>query len=117
MGYITEFTLGIEQNEKNIPLEDINEFIRNEKKKNDDFMYVFYDEELDRNYDISGDGKWYDFDEDITKLSKEFPDVVFRLSGDGEERGDVWVKYYMGGKSQEAERTVTVEEFNPNKLK
>ena len=116
MGYITEYTLSVEQNEKNIDIEIINEFIKEEKKENRDFMYVFY-EDLEYNYSIYGEGKWYDFDEDMEKLSKAFPDVVFRLEGDGEETDDVWVKYYMGGKSQEAKRTVTVEEFNPNKLK
>lgn len=116
MGYITDFTLSIEQNEKNIPLEDINEFIKNEKTKNDDFMYVFYDEDLEYNYDLYGEGKWYEFEDDMTKLSKAFPEVVFKLSGDGEETDDVWVTYYMGGKSQSAKRTVIVEEFNPNKL-
>lgn len=116
MGYITDYTLGIAQNAFDTEYDEINEFIKNEQNKNDDFMYVFDGEDLDHNYEIYGEGKWYDFHEDMTKLSKAFPEVVFKLSGDGEETDDVWTTYYMGGKSQSAKRTVIVEEFNPNKL-
>jgi len=116
MGYITEYTLGIEQNDNNVAVDEINEFIQKERKVNKDFMYVFY-EDLEYNDAIYGEGKWYNFDEDMMKLSKAFPDVVFRLEGDGEESDDVWVTYYKDGKYQNAQRTVIIEEYNPNKLK
>lgn len=41
--------------------------------------------------------KWYDHEKAIIELSKEFPDFVFMLSGDGEEQGDVWKKYFHNG--------------------
>ena len=36
------------------------------------------------------DGKWYDHEEHMIQLSKEFPYVLFTLKGEGEESGDIW---------------------------
>jgi len=43
--------------------------------------------------------KWYDHDRDMLALSKEFPDVTFILSGEGEESPDFWKTKYKDGKS------------------
>ena len=53
---------------------------------NDAFWY--FDEEL----------KWYDHHKHMTDLALEYPDIIFVLAGKGEERDDVWVKYYHGEK-------------------
>ena len=42
--------------------------------------------------------KWYDYDTDMRKLSKQFPHIVFTVEGDGEETGDHWKAYYKNGK-------------------
>lgn len=42
--------------------------------------------------------KWYDCEKDMIDISKQFPDVVFQLSGDGEERDDMWREYFKNGK-------------------
>lgn len=50
-------------------------------------------------FDGTGDScKWYDREADMIELSKVFPDVKFRLDGEGEESFDIWVKWYHGGK-------------------
>jgi len=42
--------------------------------------------------------KWYDCDDDMVELSKEFPEYVFTVYGEGEERDDNWKAYYYKGK-------------------
>lgn len=41
--------------------------------------------------------KWYDHKDHMKQLSKEYPDVTFILSGDGEEQGDVWREVWVNG--------------------
>lgn len=49
--------------------------------------------------------KWYGHEEDMRELSLRFPDVLFRLDGEGEEAGDKWIKFFRNGRLQ----TITVE--------
>ena len=41
--------------------------------------------------------KWYEHDTDMLNLSRKFPEVLFILSGEGEERDDNWISYYKNG--------------------
>ena len=41
--------------------------------------------------------KWYGHHEDMCAHSLKYPDVVFTISGEGEENGDVWISHYKGG--------------------
>lgn len=36
------------------------------------------------------DWKWYDWQKDMEKLAKKFPNILFLLHGDGEESDDIW---------------------------
>jgi hypothetical protein len=60
--------------------------------------------------------KWYGHSEDMRKLSCEFPTALFTLSGEGEESGDIWRKYYKGGKCQIAQAEIKMADFDPEKL-
>jgi hypothetical protein len=60
--------------------------------------------------------KWYDHDDDFLKFSKSFPDWLFILKGEGEESGDVWKKYYLNGKKQEAKAKISFDDFDEKKL-
>lgn len=64
----------------------------------------------------SAEGKWYEHSKDMKMLSAAFPDILFTLTGDGEEKGDLWVKYYKNGKEQIANAHITYEEFDETKL-
>lgn len=75
------------------------------------------------NYALCPDGrgcestKWYDHEDHIKALSKDIPHVLFILSGQGEETGDIWRKYFLDGKMQVSKVVMTFDEFDPKKLK
>ena len=41
--------------------------------------------------------KWYDHEEDMITISKEFPQLEFILSGKGEDYDDIWIEYFWNG--------------------
>jgi hypothetical protein len=53
----------------------------------------------------------------MNEISKEYPNVIFELSGEGEESGDVWKNYYMNGKVQKCQARIVFDEFDENELK
>jgi hypothetical protein len=61
--------------------------------------------------------KWYDHEDDMRNVSKNFKDVLFVLTGNGEEAKDMWVKYFLNGKMQVENAVITYGEFDKNKLK
>lgn len=60
--------------------------------------------------------KWYDWKEHCLEVSKDFPNLVIKVEGDGEEQGDQWKAYIKNGKIQIAKAVVTFEEFDEAKL-
>lgn len=71
---------------------------------------------LTENGDREASCKWYDHDEHLLAFSKEHPDVLFTLHGEGEEQPDLWTKYYKNGKKQLAQAVITYEPFDESKL-
>ena len=69
---------------------------------------------------IDGNGgepcKWYEYRSDMIRFSKEFPDVVFSLKGEGEESGDLWIEYFKGGLTQVCRGEVVYPEYDESKL-
>lgn len=65
-----------------------------------------------------GYAKWYreDYDPKMLALSREFPDVLFTLYGDGEETDDLWYTYYLSGRMQEAVAEIRFPPFDPARL-
>ena len=47
--------------------------------------------------------KWYEFNDDMIELSEAFPEVTFKLHGEGEESGDIWDRYYLNGDVEDCE--------------
>ena len=48
--------------------------------------------------DYTDDQKWYEHTEDMQKMARVFPDVIFILEGEGEDRKDWWVERFCGDK-------------------
>ncbi len=60
--------------------------------------------------------KWYDHEAEMKQLSKLYPTVLFQVDGDGEEQGDVWVEYFIDGRSQYIKAEITLDDFDPSQL-
>jgi hypothetical protein len=71
---------------------------------------------LGQSYLFNTDTKWYDHPEDMKKVSKAYPGVLFTLNGAGEESGDIWRKYYFDGKEQYTEARIEFDAFDLTKL-
>jgi hypothetical protein len=107
MGYYTRHQLSIVESEKTT-YEDVQNYINSD----DDMEYALGDSfgEDEEPH------KWYTHEEDMRRMSKEFPDIIFLLEGEGEESGDIWKEYYKNGKIQRCQARLVFEEFNENKL-
>ena len=91
MGYYTAYQL-------NIYPKPVSDNLRAKLKERLDSFRGPMDGDFD--YGFSSYDKWYDHEEDLTQLSREFPDYVFELYGDGEGAEDFWVEYFCNGESQ-----------------
>lgn len=63
---------------------------------------------LDSDGSSKGDeSRWYEHEASMEVLSAKYPNTIFKLHGSGQEQGDVWDKYFAGGKLQHEERLKT----------
>lgn len=105
MGYYTRFGLEVDS-EKSI-----------------DIIGHFRSIDDSASYALNSDGscrdqtKWYGHGDSLISISKMYPDVLFTLSGEGEESGDLWKKYAMNGLVQKEEAVITYGPFDKSKLK
>lgn len=97
MGYYTTYNLTMPRNP--ITPEQLAAWI----KSDDEAKYS-----LTGRGDSSGnESRWYEHDVSMCALSAKYPNTIFKLHGDGDESGDIWDKYYAGGKVQHSERLKT----------
>jgi hypothetical protein len=106
MSYNTYYDLTILNtlDEKNI--------IKHLRSINEDIKYAF-----DENGDAEDETTWYDHETDMLEFSKLYPDLVFKLSGVGEDKIDLWKKYFKNGKMQTTVGKIVYDEFDESKLK
>lgn len=43
---------------------------------------------------------WYDYEQDMLDLSTQFPDVLFSVYCEGDDRDDIWTRYFKNGLTQ-----------------
>lgn len=60
--------------------------------------------------------KWYDFREDMQEISKQFPDALIYIHGEGEDKHDMWDAYFKNGKSVVYMAQITYPEFDTKDL-
>lgn len=85
MGYYTYFSLDIKGDPKEV--EKVQNFhVPDNDTEFSDPFYIngILNETEDHDY------KWYDWEKDMKKLARKFPNVLFILDGDGEEPDDSW---------------------------
>lgn len=118
MGYYTDFTLNTsayrpeEWSNKNHPIPE--ELIPKIEDRIDEFG-VFDSGDLVDGF--CGTSKWYDSEEDMRQLSSEFPGILFRIDGQGENPEDMWKAYYLNGKEQKVFAKITFDGFSPKMLR
>jgi len=111
MGYYTRYSLEVEGPN---PESKYGHVIRRLRNDCEEAEYA-----LDENGDPSGDeSKWYDHNNDLVKFSKQYPNLVFHLYGEGEEAGDLWYKHFQNGESQTCKAIITFDEcrFKPGSV-
>ncbi len=60
--------------------------------------------------------KWYEHEGQMAEFSKRYPEVVFELSGEGEEGQDIWKKYFKNGKVQRCPAKIAYELFDETRM-
>jgi hypothetical protein len=53
--------------------------------------------------------KWYEHEADMAKFSKQYPDTLFMLSGEGDDSDDLWRMYCKNGKTQKCRAVISYE--------
>jgi hypothetical protein len=107
MGYCTKYNLTL-HNETHGQFEAIVDRLRDK-----DVIGYALDEYLNTNDEV----KWYDAEDDLREISKEFPEVLFELHGEGEDVGDIWNEYFKNGKVQYCKAEIVIPPFDESKLK
>lgn len=101
MGYYTEYTISaVNAPEREDEFQDALEAITG----------------FHMDFDWNDRCKWYSHQEHMKELSLLYPDVLFKLEGEGEESGDLWIMYFQNGKQQICRATITYEDFDESKL-
>lgn len=71
---------------------------------------------VDENGETLDSVKWYEWEEHMLRISAMLPDLLFTLHGQGEEPGDIWNAYFLGGKIHWAPAQIVLPDFDPSKL-
>ena len=109
MGYYTDYEIYVTDPQGNTWT---GEFL-NENRKDHDYF-----DSLCRN-EGALNARWYDHEYDIAEASKnpKFKDYLIKLIGEGEEPGDLWIKYFKNGKVQVCKAEIVYPHFDESKLK
>ena len=104
MSYYTYFTLKVIDGDPDLSQEDYEELITERSQH----MYNVFEDEV----------TWYDYEKEMKAFSrlKRNRDVVFAVSGNGEEFPDLWTHFFKNGKEYKQKARLLYPKFNKNKL-
>lgn len=111
MGYHTYFTLSV-IGANRTDQERIREMLANLG-----VLGYALQEESGTEYGAKDPVKWSGCDGDMLEVSREFPQVLFSIHGEGDNNGDIWESHYLGGKTYTQPAIITIPPFNPALLK
>lgn len=112
MGYYTMYSLQARKVENKEQFESIVQALKDMELYGEGCYGVFmestyFEDSNEATFSAYDECRWYDHDYDMMKLCKMFPNVIFKLSGEGEEREDMWRKYFHNGEIEECRAQVT----------
>lgn len=121
MGYYTAYNVEVckadPKTHNMIPLPPLmtkNEFVPQEVI--DFFNQDHIELEFDDINSFSGYSKWYDWEKELTELSKKFPDLMFIAEGDGEDSDDLWIAWFNNGTSLYRRKYITHDDYDPTEM-
>ncbi|TXK69930.1 hypothetical protein [Bacillus amyloliquefaciens] len=104
MGYITQYEVEMDKD-----AELVREYVNENHDENGCLTAVFNGWAYEM--------KWYGHEEDVREVSRQFPDVLITLTGEGEDNGDMWRKYFKGGKMQACHAKITFDDYDEKELR
>jgi hypothetical protein len=120
MGYYTQYSLNIyKKSGKELNSNEFSNVAEFLSKHVVEESYALGIRSYDDHWFIENDAppvKWYDHEADMKETSRCFPDLVFELYGEGEEKGDIWKKYFFNGKVQRASVIISFDSFSERLL-
>lgn len=92
---------------------DITDDIKQVLRQEGIIGYVF-----DENLDSHDKVKWWNHSL-MESLSKQFPDILFRLHGNATHNDpeDLWYEYWLNGRVQKCPAIITFDDFDESKLR
>jgi hypothetical protein len=112
MGYATTYSLKWDCKKSKTTWDEVSDEIRLRQDAGTDFFYA-----VDSEGCTTDSCKWYDHEKEVAQFSTIYPDVLFELSGEGEDSGDIWKKYFKNGKMQLCSAEMTFPPFDESKMK
>ena len=97
MGYYTDYSIQVEGDVNYNKLEEIAERI------NEVSGYYFYADinKFQENHIMCDDTyKWYNWHKHMKSISKEYPELLFKVEGVGEEHDDHWKCNFINGRDE-----------------
>ena len=116
MGYLTNFSLEMKKDSRT--KESFFEILKTfSEMKGFSYIYKCNKEEIKKAYQDEdfyelyiGEWKWYECETELEKIGRKFPNVLFKLKGEGENREDVWELRILGEKKERKEMILVLPE-------